>query len=77
VEPRQAEYKAGCYHQGGTTGTGPGAGPGRQDIPSDGGFGGKATLPERVMGATEKMVGKATGNARMYQHGQERQEGGY
>lgn len=50
VEPRQAEYKAGCYHQGGTTGTGPAAGPGRQDIPTDGGFGGKPTLPERVMG---------------------------
>lgn len=58
VEPRQAEYRTGCYHQGrsehpgnsGTTGTGPVAGSGRQDIPNDGPFGGKPTLPERVMG---------------------------
>ena len=57
VEPRQAD-RTGCYHQGrsehpgnsGITGTGPGAGPGRQDIPNDGPFGGKPTLPERLMG---------------------------
>jgi hypothetical protein len=34
-------------------------------------------MPERVMGAAEKLVGKATGNVAMYERGQQHKTGGY
>jgi hypothetical protein len=87
-EPHQTGYKGQVIggpqerfeppgNYGTSTGTGPGARPCDHEIRRDGGFGGKPTIPERVMGAAEKVVGKATGNVRMYEHGQERKAGGY
>jgi len=88
-DPRQTGYRTGQLvgdpqerfetpqNYGTSTGTGPGARPDDYEIHGDGGFGGKPSMPERVMGTTEKIVGKATGNARMYEHGQERKAGGY
>jgi len=45
-------------------------------IRGDGGFGGKPTIPERVLGTTEKILGKATRNTRLYERGEEHKSGG-
>lgn len=68
-------FGAGNY--GPSTGAGPGDRPGVQEIRGDGGFGAKPPFPERMMGAAEKMVGKATGNTAMYERGQQHKTGGY
>lgn len=71
----QGRFNTGAH--GTSTGAGPGARPGDDDIRGDGGFRTKPPMPQRVMGAVEMMVGKATGNVAMYEHGQQQKTGGH
>jgi hypothetical protein len=57
-------------------GTVPEPRPGGYEIHGDGGFSAKPSMHERVVGTTEKMIGKATGNVRMYERGEEHKTGG-